>query len=284
MPDNNLPGRLMGAVAADQPECSSFFALRFSFFALFAVSLAVVSWLMVAYASYVTHDNISLHNLKSKAVARCTITPPFDTGFGVDSCASDHICHDGSMFTALDFSKYKTFKVVHGETITSSGVGDVDLLIATAQGSLIFTAKADSTFDSDNMQPAGTAGGPHRVFVSGSPWPIAVIYRDIHAVPEIDPVLLSHLRFGYTDCRQIDAFLDKDIATGISLEKGETARCNPATNCAVCKLVKTPRPGRFPKRHQWLEVNAYLSTDICNWHQHLHQHLAPTSAQLAIAT
>jgi hypothetical protein len=34
----------------------------------------------------------------------------------------------------LDSSKYKTFEVVHGETITSSGVGDVELLVATTQG------------------------------------------------------------------------------------------------------------------------------------------------------
>jgi hypothetical protein len=38
------------------------------------------------------------------------------------------------MFTTLDSSKYKTFEVVHGETITSSGVGNVDLLVATTQG------------------------------------------------------------------------------------------------------------------------------------------------------
>jgi hypothetical protein len=129
MPDNNLPGRLMGAVAADQPECSS----RFSFFALFTVSLAVVSWLMVAYTSYATHDNISLHNLRCKAVARCALTPSFDTGFGADSCTSDHICHDEGMLTTLDFSKYKTFEVVHGKTITSSGKNDVDYLVATTQ-------------------------------------------------------------------------------------------------------------------------------------------------------
>jgi hypothetical protein len=142
------------------------------------------------------------------------------------------------------------------------------------QGSLIFTARADTTFDSANLTPAGSAGGPHRVFVSGCPWPVAVLYRDVHTVPEIDPVLLSHLRFGHADCRRIDTFFDKNIATGISLGKGETARCNPATNCAVCKLVKTPRPGRFPgrdpQRHQWLEVNAYLSSDICG-------PIAPTS-------
>jgi hypothetical protein len=112
-------------------------------------------------------------------------------------------------------------------------------IVVYPQGSLIFTARADTTFDSDNLQPAGAAGGPHHVFISGSPWHVAVLYRDIHTVPEVDPVLLSHdLRFGHADCGRIDTFFDKDIATGISLEKGETARCNPATNSAVCKLVK----------------------------------------------
>ena len=56
------------------------------------------------------------------------------------------------------------------------------------------------------------------MFVSGSPWLVAVLYRDVHTVPEVDPVLLSHLRFGHADCCRIDTFLDKDIATGISLE------------------------------------------------------------------
>ena len=53
-------------------------------------------------------------------------------------------------------------------------------IIVCPQGSLIFTARADTTFDSDNLQPAGAAGEPHRVFVSGSPWPVAGLYRDIH--------------------------------------------------------------------------------------------------------
>jgi len=54
-------------------------------------------------------------------------------------------------------------------------------IVLYPQGSLIFTTRADSTFDSDNLQPAGPVGGPHRVFVSGSPWPVAVLHRDIHA-------------------------------------------------------------------------------------------------------
>ena len=114
---------------------------------------------------------------------------------------------------------------------------------------------------------SGTAGGSHRVFVSGTPWPVAVLYRDINTVPEIDPVILSHLRFGHADCRRIDKFLTNNISTGINFEKGENTKSNPATNCSICKLVKAPRPGRFPRqdpqRHQWRDVNAYLSTDIC---------------------
>jgi hypothetical protein len=73
------------------------------------------------------------------------------------------------MFTALDFSKYKTFEVVHGDTITSSGVGDVDLLVATTQGSLIFTARADSTLDFDNLQPVPGPQADHTACLSVDP-------------------------------------------------------------------------------------------------------------------
>ena len=61
-------------------------------------------------------------------------TTVFNNKFGVDSCASEHICHDEGMFSTLDYTKFKTFKVVHGETITSSGVGNVELLVETTQG------------------------------------------------------------------------------------------------------------------------------------------------------
>jgi hypothetical protein len=129
--DNDTPGFLMGAVAADQPECSS----RPSFFILFMASLTGVFWFMVAYVSFATCGNITFQrNLNCKAVAGSAVTKSFGNSFGVDSCASDHICHDKGMFTTLDSSKYKTFDVVHGETITSSGVGNVDLLVATTQG------------------------------------------------------------------------------------------------------------------------------------------------------
>jgi hypothetical protein len=94
--DNGLPGFLMGAVAVDQPAC-------------FPITSAF-------------------------PLAPGEPTTVFNNKFGVDSCASEHICHDEGMFSAIDYTKSKTFRVVHGETITSSGVGNVELLVQTTQG------------------------------------------------------------------------------------------------------------------------------------------------------
>jgi len=94
--DDGPPGILMGAVAVDQPTRSS--------------------------------------KTTFPILARSTTTSTFYNRFGVDSCASEHICHDKDMFSTLDSTKSRTFSVVHGETITSSGVGDVELLVETTQG------------------------------------------------------------------------------------------------------------------------------------------------------
>jgi hypothetical protein len=94
--DDGPPGFLMGAVAKDQPTRSS--------------------------------------KTPVPLLAHGTTIPALNNRFGVDSCASEHICHDKDMFSTLDSTKFKTFNVVHGETITSSGVGDVELLVETTQG------------------------------------------------------------------------------------------------------------------------------------------------------
>ena len=141
-----------------------------------------------------------------------------------------------------------------------------ETVVIYPKGTLLFTARADTTQTSTNLKPAGDAAGPHRVFLGGCPWPVIVLYRDAHTIPTIEPVLLSHLRFGHVGCHRIDALLSSNIPIGVALKPGDITRCNPSTTCSVCKLVKAPRPGTFPRgdpqRHQWREVNAYLSTDI----------------------
>eukprot|EP00959_Pyramimonas_sp_CCMP1952_P174734 3651833-Pyramimonas_sp.AAC.1 len=61
------------------------------------------------------------------------------------------------------------------------------------------------------------------------------------------------------------------------------AKCDPANGCATCKLAKLPRPGNFsrgrdPKRHQHLEIHAYIYTDICG------PFSPPSTQRAAIAT
>jgi hypothetical protein len=92
----------MGAVAADQHECSS----RSSIFLPFMAFMTLAFWFVVAYISFTTRGNISFQKkLHCKVVAGSATTPSFDNGFGVDSCASYHICHDKGMFSTLDSSK-----------------------------------------------------------------------------------------------------------------------------------------------------------------------------------
>lgn len=129
--DDDTPGFLLGAVATDQDESSS----RRPFFVPFLAILTGIFWFIVAYVSFMSRGNIFFQqNLHCKAVAGGAVIPSSNNGFGVDSCASEHICHDRGMFSNLNHSRSKTFEVVHGEKITSSGVGDVDLLVATTQG------------------------------------------------------------------------------------------------------------------------------------------------------
>eukprot|EP00959_Pyramimonas_sp_CCMP1952_P406616 8522349-Pyramimonas_sp.AAC.2 len=60
---------------------------------------------------------------------------------------------------------------------------------------ILFSTKAEGTFNTDTLTPAGEDGGPGRVFVRGTPWPVIVLYRNAFTVPKVDPVILAHFRF-----------------------------------------------------------------------------------------
>ena len=131
---------------------------------------------------------------------------------------------------------------------------------------ILFSIKTEGTFNTDTLTPAGKNGGPGRVFVRGTPWPVVVLYRNAFTVPKVDPIILAHFRFGHAQCQRIDALTESETPTGIPLGKGALARCDPAEGCATCKLAKLPRPSPYrradPNRHQDLDVHAYISTDI----------------------
>ena len=134
------------------------------------------------------------------------------------------------------------------------------------KNTVLFSIRADTSFNTDKLTPAGEDGGPGRVFVRGTPWPVVVLYRNAFTVPKVDPNILAHFRFGHVQCQRIDALTESETPTGLSLNKGDLARCDPAEGCATCKISKLPRPGPYrrqdPNRHQALKLYAYISTDI----------------------
>ena len=73
------------------------------------------------------------------------------------------------------------------------------------------TSRVDTTFDPNNLQPAGDAGGAHRVFVSERPWPVTILCRDANTEPKVDPVLPSHLRHQWLGKSEAPDVLNKFI-------------------------------------------------------------------------
>jgi hypothetical protein len=131
-------GFLFGVISTDQPSdaCpTSSFGTVVSFLAMFTALL----WFLVAYIAFTTGGNISFQQGLKVAVCRSgngTLANVSDTycNFGVDTCASDHICNDMSKFSYINFKQNKTFEVVHGDNVTSQGVGTVTLNVATTSG------------------------------------------------------------------------------------------------------------------------------------------------------
>jgi hypothetical protein len=131
-------GFLLGVIAKDQPpdECpTSSFSTVVYLLAIFTSLL----WFVVAYIVIASRGNITFQRDLRIGVCRSgtgTLANASDTfcNFGVDSCASDHICDDMSKFSEIDFNKSKTFEVVNADDITSSGVGTVTLNVATTSG------------------------------------------------------------------------------------------------------------------------------------------------------
>ncbi len=131
-------GFLLGVIAKDQPpdECpTSSFSTVVYLLAIFTSLL----WFVVGYIVIASRGNITFQRDLRIGVCRSgtgTLANASDTfcNFGVDSCASDHICDDMSKFSEIDFNKFKTFEVVNADDITSSGVGTVTLNVATTSG------------------------------------------------------------------------------------------------------------------------------------------------------
>jgi hypothetical protein len=141
----------MGITAIEPEEPDHF---QFVVYLIIALStIASAFWAVSSFFAKSTGIDISTKHPKQRprpveGVSRCSdkeLTPGLtrvgfsNNGFVVDSGASDHICHNESMFITLDKTIQKVFRVVHRDKVTGSGMGRVDLTVRTAEGHATLT-------------------------------------------------------------------------------------------------------------------------------------------------
>ena len=133
------------------------------------------------------------------------------------------------------------------------------------KGSRIFTCPAADTYNTDELTPAGDEGGPGRVFIQGTPWPVVLLHRDQYTPPQVDGNMLLHLRFGHLGAKHLVSLLDSGIDTGVNADRSQLQQRDPLCSCASCKLAKANRPGPHHARDPADAIDAAclrMSADI----------------------
>jgi hypothetical protein len=109
--------------------------------------------------------------------------------------------------------------------------------------SRIFTCPAAGTYNTEDLEPAGEEGGPGRVFIGGTPWPVTVLYRDKHTCVRIDDPVKLHLRLGHLSAPYLAKVVDKGINTGLDVKKEHLTAHDEICHCESCILAKAKKPG-----------------------------------------
>lgn len=110
-------------------------------------------------------------------------------------------------------------------------------------GSRIFTCPVEGTYDTHKLQPAEEEGGPGRVFIAGTPWPVVILHRDSCTPPRITDTVQLHLRLGHAGAKALVHLLDKGVNTGLNVRRDHLLHADPLCLCVPCKLAKARRPG-----------------------------------------
>ena len=114
-------------------------------------------------------------------------------------------------------------------------------------GARIFTCPAAGTYDTEQLEPAGDEGGPDRVFISGTPWPVVMLFRDQHTPVRIDDPVKLHLRLGHLSAPYLTKVVDKGIETGLNVKREHLTAHAEICHCSSCNLAKAKKPGPHPR-------------------------------------
>ncbi|KAK3248389.1 hypothetical protein CYMTET_42150 [Cymbomonas tetramitiformis] len=78
----------------------------------------------------------------------------------------------------------------------------------------IFSYRREHTYAGRPLQPAGSEGGGDRVFIAGTPFPIAIIYRDHHSAMRFTPERWLHAACAHAHGRRLAVVVDLGLDLG----------------------------------------------------------------------
>lgn len=110
-------------------------------------------------------------------------------------------------------------------------------------GSKIFTCPASETYDTHKLQLAEDEGGPDRVFISGTPWPVVILHRDHRTPARVTDAIELHMRMGHIGGKALVHLIDNEVPTGLNVARHHLIHADPLCACGPCKLAKATRPG-----------------------------------------
>ena len=145
--DHSVPGFLMAASLKQPPvaKASSSTTWRSLTRSLFSSTacLVIAFIVMISFGNVSFQRNIKVMTTKSDFSTAADVIAAAAAGgtdpggpFLVDSGASNHICCDATAFSTLDTTISKTFEVVHGDNVTATGVGTIELIADTTDNGL----------------------------------------------------------------------------------------------------------------------------------------------------
>jgi hypothetical protein len=121
-------------------------------------------------------------------------------------------------------------------------LGYFETLEVHPEGTMFYTCPAGGTYATDDLQLAGDEGGPNRVFIRGTPWPVIVAYKGPLTPAPVNPYTLVHMRFAHASATSISRMVEHGVDLGVKLEAGEVKYHLPPHTCAVCEISKAVQP------------------------------------------
>ncbi|KAK3272711.1 hypothetical protein CYMTET_19003 [Cymbomonas tetramitiformis] len=111
----------------------------------------------------------------------------------------------------------------------------------------IFNYRREHTYAGRPLRSAGSEGGGDRVFIAGTPFPIAVIYRDRHSAMRFTPERWLHAACAHAQGRRLAVLVDMGLDLGRPISRAQLlAHGACAESCAACACMKLRRPS--PKK------------------------------------